>query len=261
MNILAGVFPPDTGEILLDGRPVNFPNPRAAQDAGISIIFQELNLVPELSVAENIFLGREPRSPLGLIDFRAMQREAASLLGQLELPVDPWTPVGSLRVGAQQVVEIAKALSLRSRVIIMDEPTSAITEQEVKVLFRLIEQLKARGVGIIYITHKLDELPHIADDITILRDGRLIRSDRFASVTHDEIVRLMVGRELAQLFPKSDAAQGEEVFSVRGVSLRSAERVDDFAVRDVSFAVRSEEHTSELQSLRHLVCRLLLEKK
>lgn len=238
MNILAGVFPPDAGEILLDGRPVSFLNPRAAQNAGISIIFQELNLVPELSVAENIFLGREPRGRLGLIDFRAMQREAAALLRQLELAVDPWTPVGRLRVGTQQVVEIAKALSLRSRIIIMDEPTSAITEQEVKVLFRLIGQLKQRGVGIIYITHKLDELPQIADEITILRDGRLIRSDRFAAVTHEEIIRLMVGRDLAELFPKSNAAVGDDVLAVRGVSLRSAERADDFAVRDVSFAVR-----------------------
>ncbi len=238
MNILAGVFPPDAGEILIDGKNVSFRNPRAAQDAGISIIFQELNLVPDLSVAENIFLGSEPHGRLGLIDFRTMQREAMSLLGQLELAVDPWTPVGRLRVGAQQVVEIAKALSLRSRVIIMDEPTSAITDQEVKVLFRLIGQLKRRGVGIVYITHKLDELPHIADDVTILRDGRMIRADRFAAVTHDEIIRLMVGRELAELFPKSSAAAGDEVLSVRGVSLRSAGRVGDYAVRDVSFTVR-----------------------
>jgi ABC-type sugar transport system ATPase subunit len=238
MNILAGVFSPDAGEIFLAGQSVSFQNPRAAQDAGISIIFQELNLVPDMSVAENIFLGREPRGRLGLVDFRAMQREAKSLLERLELPIDPWTPVGRLRVGAQQVVEIAKALSLRSRVIIMDEPTSAITDQEVKVLFRLIGQLKARGVGIVYISHKLDELPHIADDITILRDGRLIRADRFAAVTRDEIVRLMVGRELAELFPKSDVVVGAEVLNVRGVSLRSAERADDCAVRDVSFSVR-----------------------
>jgi ribose transport system ATP-binding protein len=238
MNILAGVFPPDAGEIVLGGKSVSIRSPRAAQDAGISIIFQELNLVPELSVAENILLGREPRGQLGLVDFRAMQSEASALVDQLELGIDPWTPVGRLRLGAQQVVEIAKALSLRSRVIIMDEPTSAITDQEVRLLFRLIGQLKQRGVGIVYITHKLDELPHIADDITILRDGRHVRSDRFAAVTRDEIIRLMVGRELAELYSKPDAVVGKEVLGVRGLSLRSAERAGEFAVRDVSFAVR-----------------------
>jgi len=173
MNILAGVFPPDAGEILLAGRPVRFASPRAAQQAGISIIFQELNLVPHLSIAENIFLGREPRNAVGLLDYGRMNRDTRALLTELELDADPRTPVARLRVGAQQVVEIAKAVSFRSRVIIMDEPTSAITEHEVAVLFRLIRQLKARGTGIIYITHKLDELAEIADDITVFRDGRM----------------------------------------------------------------------------------------
>jgi ribose transport system ATP-binding protein len=141
-------------------------------------------------------------------------------------------------VGAQQVVEIAKALSLRSRVIIMDEPTSAISDHEVKVLFRLIGQLKERGVGIVYITHKLDELPPIADDITILRDGRLIRSDRYGVLARDEIIRMMVGRELAEHYPKSDPLRGDEVLRVRGLSLRSPGRADDYVMRDVSFSVR-----------------------
>ena len=238
MNILAGVFPPDEGRIELAGEQVRFRTPREAQAAGISIIFQELNLIPDLSVAENIYLGREPLSRLGLIDYRTLNRDAQRLLAQLELDVDPRTPVARLRVGVQQVVEIAKALSFQSRVIIMDEPTSAITEQEIGVLFRIIGQLKQRGVGIIYITHKLDELRQIADDVTVLRDGRLIGTDRFDALTHDEMVRMMVGRELTDLFPKSAAEVGDEVLSVRRMSLRHPERADSFLVRDVSFAVR-----------------------
>ncbi len=241
MNILAGVFPPDAGEIFLAGRPVRFTNPRAAQEAGIAIIFQELNLVPHLSVAENIFLGSEPRNRAGLLDTARMNREAAALLARLELDADPRTPVARLRVGAQQVVEIAKAISFRSRVIIMDEPTSAITEHEVTVLFRLIRQLKSRGTGIIYITHKLDELVEIADDITVFRDGRFIAAKPFAGSTRDEMVRLMVGRDLTDLFPKTSAPAGDEMLRVKNISLRHPERAGDFAVRDVSFSVRKGE--------------------
>ncbi len=178
MNILSGVLQPDEGEILLEGRPVSFRSPREAQERGISIIFQELNLIPQLSVAENIFLGREPLNRIGLIDYGALHRRSGELLGRLQLDVAPTTPVARLRVGQQQVVEIAKALSFDARVIIMDEPTSAITLQEVEVLFSLIDQLKRHGVGIIYITHKLDELPRIADDVTIMRDGRFIDAPR-----------------------------------------------------------------------------------
>lgn len=238
MNILAGVFPPDTGEIRLDGRSIHFRNPREAREAGIAIIFQELNLVPELSIAENIFLGREPLNRLGLIDYPRMNREALELLNQLELLVDPRTQVARLRVGQQQVVEIARALSVDARVIIMDEPTSAVTEQEIDVLFRLIERLKQRGVGIIYITHKLDELPKIADHITVLRDGRFVGDRPFAEVTREEMVRMMVGRDLTDLFPKTEVRVGEEVFKVRGASLRHPERPGDYMVKDVSFEVR-----------------------
>jgi ribose transport system ATP-binding protein len=238
MNILAGVFPPDAGEILLGGEPVRFASPRAAQQAGISIIFQELNLVPYLSIAENIFLGREPRNAAGLLDYAKMNRDAAALLAELELDADPRTPVVRLRVGAQQVVEIAKAVSFRSQVIIMDEPTSAITEHEVAVLFRLIKRLKERGTGIIYITHKLDELAEIADDITVFRDGQFIASKPFADTTRDEMVRLMVGRDLTDLFPKTSVPAAGEVLRVKNISLRHPERAGDFVVRDVSFSVR-----------------------
>ncbi len=235
INILAGVFPPDAGEVLLDGQPVAFRNPRQAREAGIAIIFQELNLVPQLSVAQNMFLGREPLTRAGLVDDARMNREATTWLHRLKLEIDPWTPVGRLRVGQQQVIEIAKALSLNARVIIMDEPTSAITEQEVAVLFELIGQLKHEGVAIIYITHKLDELAAIADDLTVLRDGRFIDSRRVQEVSHDEIVRLMVGRSLSELYSRSEGGPREEVLRVEGLSLAHPVHASEFLVRDVSF--------------------------
>jgi ribose transport system ATP-binding protein len=237
MNVLAGVFPPDEGEIALEGKRVAFRNPRDAQHAGISIIFQELNLIPHLSIAENIFLGREPANAIGLIDYDRMNSEARLLLEQLELIADPRRTVAELRVGAQQVVEIAKALSFNARLVIMDEPTSAITEQEIDVLFRIIRQLKQRGVGIIYITHKLDELDQIADDVTVLRDGRLVGTKPFSEMTRASMVQMMVGRELSELFPKSAATVGEEVLRISGLSLRHPERANDFVFHDVSFSV------------------------
>jgi ABC-type sugar transport system ATPase subunit len=238
MNILAGVFPPDKGTVMLEGKLVSFENTRQAQAAGISIIFQELNLVQELSIAENIFIGREPLTRLGLVDYKRMNRDAAALLKELELDVDPRTLVSKLRVGAQQVVEIAKAISYNSRVIIMDEPTSAITEHEIEVLFRLIKRLKQNGVGLIYISHKLDELPQIADDITVFRDGTFVGAREFKDVTRDEMIRMMVGRELSDLFPKTPSKPGEAVLRVRNISLQHAERAGDFAVKNVSFEVR-----------------------
>lgn len=238
MNILSGVFPADAGELLLDGKPIAFRTPREATDAGISIIHQELNLIPYLSVAENIFLGREPLTLLGFVDRKAMNRLAAKLLARLELKVDPRALISSLRVGAQQVVEIAKALSTDARVIIMDEPTSAISEQEVAALFRIITELKRSGVGIIYITHKLDELPQIADDITVLRDGEFITSVPFASVTHDEMVRLMVGRDLADQFPKSSTKFGDEVLRITNLTVRDPQNYDRFLLQEISLHVR-----------------------
>jgi len=245
MNILAGAFLPDAGEILIDGRPQAFRNPREAQVAGVAIIHQELNLLPELSVAENVFLGREPQTRLGLVDYVAMHRETASLLAQLDLDVDPGTPVRRLRLGAQQVVEIAKALSLSARVLIMDEPTSAITDHEVDALFRLIRQLKSQGVGVIYITHKLDELAQIADDVTVLRDGRLIVAESYGQSTHDELIRLMVGRDLSELFPKTAATIGAEVLRLEDVSLRRSRQAEDYAVREASLRV----HRGEIVGL------------
>lgn len=176
MNILSGVYQPDRGELFWQGRRIRFCNPREAQAAGIAIIHQELNLIPGLTVTENVFLGREPITRWGTIDLRRMIADTETLLHQLRLEINPAVPVGRLPVGSQQLVEIAKALSSHSRVLIMDEPTSALSEQEIRSLFRLIKQLKSDGVGLIYITHKLDELSEIADDVTILRDGTLVAS-------------------------------------------------------------------------------------
>ncbi len=195
MKILAGVFPPDSGTLTLDGQIVSFRNPREAQQAGISIIFQELNLAPNLTVAENIFLGREPTTKLGLVNYRQMNQQAAELLRRLGLAIDPERRADQLTVASQQVVEIARALAIESKVLILDEPTSALTEQEVAALFRVIHQLKAEGVGLIYITHRLEELPHIADDVTVFRDGTFVAAKPFPETTPDELVRLMVGRD------------------------------------------------------------------
>lgn len=238
MNILAGVFPPDNGSISVEGRLVRFGNPREAQAAGISIIFQELNLVPELSIAENVFIGREPQTRFGLVDFSRMHAETAALLSELEMEARPRELISQLKVGEQQVVEIAKAISCTARIVIMDEPTSALTEHEIAVLLRQIKRLKVSGVGLVYITHKLDELPEIADDITVLRDGKLVGAREFRDVTRDEMIRMMVGRDLSDLFPKHPAETGDSVLRATNISLRHWEREGEFAVRKVSFEVR-----------------------
>ncbi|HUT94640.1 MAG TPA: sugar ABC transporter ATP-binding protein [Thermoguttaceae bacterium] len=238
MNIVAGVFPPDEGDLRIAGQSVRFANPREAQQHGIAMIFQELNLVPGLSVAENIFLGREPLNRVGLIDYAAMNRKAREWLDRLDLDVPATTPVGRLRVGQQQVVEIAKALAGEARILIMDEPTSAITEHEIEVLFQRIAGLKRQGVAIVYITHKLEELARIGDDVAVMRDGRMIGSAPLSDLSHADIVRMMVGRDLSELYQKSSSATVDEVLRVDHLTLKHPERPGDFLVDDVSFRVR-----------------------
>jgi ABC-type sugar transport system ATPase subunit len=238
MNIIAGVFPPDEGEVILDGQAVRFVHPRAARDAGIAMIYQELNLVAHLTVAENIFLGREPLNRLGLIDRATMNREATKLLAELDLEVAPNTPLGQLRVGQQQIIEIAKALSTRARVLIMDEPTSAITQHEIEVLFGVIKKLKQQGVAIAYITHKLEELTRIGDDAVVMRDGNLIGSGELAELSREEIVKMMVGRDIRSPRQRERTDLGEQVLRVEKISLPHPERTGDFLLRDIDFAVR-----------------------
>jgi ribose transport system ATP-binding protein len=240
MNILAGVFPPDAGTIALDGRPVAFRSPREAQAAGLSIIFQELNLVGGLSVAENIVLGRQPLTPWGLVDRHRMHADARDVLAMLDLDIDPATPVGRLKVGTRQMVEIAKALSLDARLLILDEPTSALTEHEVETLFRVIRRLKDRGVGMIYITHRLDELPRIADDVTIFRDGMLVHEAAFSARDRAEYVRRMVGRDLADLYPRSPSSPGRPLLQLDGFAVARPAGGQPL-VADVSLAVHAGE--------------------
>ncbi len=204
MRILSGVTAPDSGTIQLDGKTIELPDPRQANNVGIALVHQELNLVPYLSVAENIFLGRELVSSLGLIRSYAQQEASRALLAGLDASIDPRENVNRLRVGQQQIVEIAKALNCRARVIFMDEPTSAISDQEVAALFKIISELRAAGVAIVYVSHKLDELLKISDRITVLRDGRLVKTVETSTTDRDTIVRLMVGRQLDDLYIHSD---------------------------------------------------------
>ena len=241
MKVLTGVYQGYDGQVILDGRAVTFGNPKEAQNNGIAIIHQELNLIPYLSVAENVFLGREFTNRFGMIDYRKMYGETTKLLERLDLHINPRIQVSSLRIGQQQIVEIAHALSLDARIVIMDEPTSAISEHEIKVLFELIRSLKAQGVTIVYITHKLDELFQIADSVTVLRDGKLVGSSSIADLTHDDIVRMMVGRDIKDFFVKADVAQSEEVLSVRDICLAHPKRQDDYVVDHVSFTVKAGE--------------------
>ena len=231
MRILGGVHQRDGGEILLRGRPVEIPSPTQARQLGISIIHQELNQVPALSVAENIFLGREIRRPGGFIDWAAMYDRARRLLEGLGLPIDPRRRLGTLTVAEQQLVEIAKALSVDADLVIMDEPTAALTMEETERLFRFIRDLRTRGVAIVYITHRLEEIFSIADRVTVLRDGQYIGTYPIVELTMDELIRSMVGRQLTEKFPKESIAAGPVVLEVRGLTVRG-----QFA--DVSFTLR-----------------------
>ncbi len=214
MKILSGVITDYDGDILLRGRTVRFRGTRDAEAAGVSIIHQELNLVEQLSAAANIFLGRELRTPLGWLDQPAMDARAAELLDELECTIDPRLAAGELRVGDQQLIEIAKALSLASDILIMDEPTSALTEAEVARLFRVIERLRARGVTLLYISHKMDEVFRLADRIAVLRDGQLVDVVDRDKTDARAITHLMVGREIEETDVSEPRRPGSVVLAV-----------------------------------------------
>ncbi|MEV7085232.1 sugar ABC transporter ATP-binding protein [Streptomyces sp. NPDC093085] len=199
IKVLTGVYRPDGGEIVLDGAPVRFATPLEAQHAGISTIYQEVNLVPLMSVARNLFLGREPRGRLGLIDFGRMHRAADEALRSLGLRVDVRRPLRSLGVGAQQMVALARAVSVDARVVVMDEPTSSLEPREVRTLFGVIRMLRERGIAVIYVSHRLDELYEICDTVTVLRDGRRVHGGPIAGLERLRLVSLMLGREMGQV--------------------------------------------------------------
>ncbi|MGC4024236.1 MAG: sugar ABC transporter ATP-binding protein [Mesorhizobium sp.] len=219
MKILSGVHTSYSGEIKVDGDPVQFASIRQAEQAGIAIIHQELNLVPELSVADNIFLGREPRIAGLIIDKRAARKAARDLLGRLGIELDPDARVGGLRIGEQQLVEIAKALSLSARILIMDEPTSALSPSECERLFRIVRQLASQGVAIVYISHRLDEVTELADRVTVFRDGRHVLTREMSDMTQDDIIAAMVGRNLLASNAGKAERQKSPVLSVRDLTL------------------------------------------
>jgi ribose transport system ATP-binding protein len=214
MKILAGVQPPDEGEILLDGKPVEIESTRAALDLGISLIHQELNLATNLSVGANVFLGREPLRG-GLIDESTIKKESAKFLKMVGLDVSPDTLVGDLTIGRQQMVEIAKALSVNARVLIMDEPTSSLSQAEAENLFVVIKDLRARGVSVIYISHRLGEVKELSDHVTVMRDGENAGELSRDEVTHEAMVRLMVGRDLSEYYERKDREKGDLALEVK----------------------------------------------
>ncbi|HQY93668.1 sugar ABC transporter ATP-binding protein, partial [Caldilinea sp.] len=218
MKVLIGMYIPDEGNITFLGNPVKIENTQQALKMGISMIHQELSPEPYMTVAENIYLGREPLGRFGLIDKKKMVADTRTLLERLEIKIDPNKVMRELSVANTQMVEIAKAISYNSSLIIMDEPTSAITEREVAHLFRMVRALKEQGVAIIYITHKMDEVFQIADDITVFRDGQYIATVPAAETNRNSLIAMMVGRELTNLFPKEDATIGEVVLSVRNLT-------------------------------------------
>ena len=194
MKIIAGIIPADAGELCLLGRTLKLRGPRQALESGIAMIHQELNLMPTMTVAENIWIGREPAGALGLVSHRELHRRTRALLERLRIDLDPQAEVRTLSIASRQLVEIARALSYDSQLLIMDEPTSALTERDAARLFAIIRELRSHGKGVLYITHRLDELSEIADEVTVLRDGRHIGTERAASLTREELIRMMVGR-------------------------------------------------------------------
>jgi inositol transport system ATP-binding protein len=234
MKIIAGIYEPDSGSFRLKGQEIHLSSPLDALRYGIAMIHQELNLMNYMTVAENIWIRREPLNGLGFVRHQEMRRRTRELFERLDIAIDPEAEVRDLSVANRQMVEIAKAVSYDSDILIMDEPTSALTEKEVAHLFQIIRTLKAQGTGIIYITHKMNELFEIADEVSVFRDGKFVGEHTAADVTRDQIIKLMVGREITQMFPKQTVPIGEVALSVRNLTLEGR-------FRDISFDLRKGE--------------------
>src|SRR3954449_13114475 len=234
VKVLGGVIRRDAGEMLVDGAPVDFHSPHGARDAGIAVIYQEPTLFPDLSVAENVVMGYHPLGGLKRIDRRAMHEQVKALLDRLGVGLDPELPVRGLSIADQQIVEIAKALSFDARVLIMDEPTAALSGPEVERLFTVVRTLREHGAAVLFISHRLDEVFSICDTVTVMRDGAVVHDARIADMTPDQMVRRMVGRELSALFPKQDAEVGDPVLKVHRLTREGV-------FFDISFEVRAGE--------------------
>lgn len=234
MKIIAGIYTPDQGVVRVKGKALVLTGPLDALNNGIAMIHQELNLMPYMTVAENIWIRREPLNKLGFVDHAELRRRTQVLFDDLAIDIHPETEVRELSIASRQMVEIAKAVSFDSAVLIMDEPTSALTETEVAHLFRIIRKLREQGKGIVYITHKMNELFEIADEVSVFRDGKYIDTKLSTDVTREEIIKMMVGREITQMFPKEIVPIGDVVLSVKDLCLEGV-------FRNVSFDIRAGE--------------------
>jgi len=240
MKILSGVYPDYDGDLFLNGEKVNFSNPKEAMQKGIAIIHQELNLIPYLSIAENIFLGREIHNALGILDSKEMIKQTKALLKRLDCHLNPKTLVSQLRVGEQQLVEIAKALLEDAKIVIMDEPTSAISDSEVEVLFKIIASLKKDNVSILYISHKLDELFMIADRFIGLRDGKTVGTiEEVSNTKKEDLIRLMVGRDIKNVYQKDTIEFGNEILRIENICL--PKNKSSFLIKDINFSLKKGE--------------------
>jgi ribose transport system ATP-binding protein len=232
MKIIAGAYLPDAGEILIDGQPAANLTPRKAQELGVGIIYQEFNLIPFLNVAENIFIDQLPTRQLIRLDHKTAHRKAREILASLNMEVPTHALAVELSTAQQQIVEVAKALTHNSRILIMDEPTASLTDREIEQLFMTIRELKSKGIGIIYISHRLREMKEIGDRVTVLRDGRYVGTHNLSEVTVDSLVTMMVGREIDLLYEHDEVSLGEEVLRVEGLSSKAT------GLRDVSMNLR-----------------------
>lgn len=231
MKVINGLYKQDAGEILIDGKPVEIRDPIQAREYGIAMIAQELNYVPEMSIEENVYLGRLPVKKFGNVDWKKVRTETLHFLEQEGLPYKPDQKLKTLTVSDIQMLEIIKAISNNAQIVIMDEPTSAITNREVEILFKKIAELKSRGVSIIYISHKMEEVFRIADDITVLRDGTVVGTKPASELTLDQVIAMMVGREMTNAYPKEHVPIGEPIFEVEKLSCKGV-------FKDISFNVR-----------------------
>ncbi len=231
MKIINGIYKPDAGQIFIDEKPVKIQNPIQARHHGIAMIAQELNYIPEMSIEENIFLGRLPVTKLGNIDWKLLRKKTVEFLEAEHLPYKPTQKLKTLTVSDIQMLEIIKAISNNAKIIVMDEPTSAITQREVEMLFKKIEILKQKGVSIVYISHKLDEVFQIADDITVFRDGTVVESHPASEIDMDQVIALMVGRKMENVYPKTEVSIGENLLEIKNLYSKGIFRDIDFHVK------------------------------